>query len=603
MRIVPGASASATTFDIDGQHAQGEAPALWHRNSAVVTYGGATMPINNVPPLSVGPVRTFQGGKLFSAGAIASPTVGFVDVGVLALDPEKAYGRDVMAGTRRGLTAGSIPMVWGNGDLAHEVSPLVSCPFFTISGGATATFNVIAVVYVIISPDGTVWRSAPLVLQTAINATADIKIPTIPIKTASAELQVEIYLGTTAPLLQTVIPFSETTVDSTFTWTLPASAGALINGEVLYTWGGELSQSPPISAEAVGYWKNRVLLANGRTVYASSEHSDGIGPYFNEQQGSFWGEAPGSITGMAQIDSNYCAVFADGGIAALSGAGPDRRGSGNFSIVSVSARTGLRFGYRCLQGPAGCYYPDGATQRLRVVTTSLQDVDCGGGAWDYAGAGTYAAWYDKEKLMLFSYSDGFIVIDYQHPTEAAPYGQVYHWSTSNFVCGIDVDSNDAIGHSQLVCVLSDGSISRIYDGQSYDTTILGTSTYKMKLASAELQPSGMQGEFSLSTIQALVSVMAACGFTLTIYPAFASRIRSPAASNVSVKTVTFATPDMPGDPQKVMHRPAYCGRIESFGFSIEEAAGVANAAFQFEGFAIEYVPHGKLVYPASGKVI
>lgn len=587
--FVPGATVNDSTFNVLAQFKIGDGAALWHRASGALVIPAGTPIVTCSPPMHV------SGTTLIAASAIRSGVTGYVDLAQTRVQTDKVYGKDCQA-MGRGFTPGNIPVVWNSQCPAHEISPLTNPCFIAVTGGAGADFVIAAACYAIYDNDGVVWRSSPFVLNATVGNGATLTIPvqrqylgtTVPFK-------VEVYLGTTpSAKLQTVL--TPITGQAYVTHVTPLAA-AMVNGEVLYTTGNALSNTWPVACQAIAHWRNRVILAQGADVWASMELETGFGPLFNEVQVSKWSEETGEITAMAPIDWNYLALLSEKGAGAITGAGPDGVGNGNFVVQNLSTQDGCAAGAPATQGPQGCYYQHKNTGRIICITPALQAFEAADGAYDYSSyVITAAAWYDSENLMVFSApaSKAVIAIDYQHPTDVAPFGKTYLWTFTTLAAY--AAAVDTIG---LALIDAAGAIYR--PGTAWaDEKSGGTETYQMRITTGQLQPGDLQGEFDVSMVQVLLALQSATGVTITTYPGYASRTLADA--RVTSKSVDL-TPTNVGDAATVMTRPSNCARIQGLSVRITEKAAVSLQSFEFEGLAIEFATASRLMYPQSGRVI
>jgi hypothetical protein len=494
----------------------------------------------------------------------------------------KTYGPACQA-MGRGFAPGNIPQVWSGSAGAHEVAPLLFPPWITAAGGAGATYTAVAARYVIRDPDGTLWRSAPYVLTQSINAGATITVPTLRHLLPGTVAHIELYLSTgSAPLLQATIA-NDPTVDTATAVT--GAAAAFLPGEALDTYGGALSQTWPIQCHTVGQWRNRVFLAAENRLYYSQELTAQFGPLWNGVLSSEWSDYQiGDILALCPVDWNYLAIIGAQGIGVIGGPGPDGLGRGAYTIQTLPTRAGITNRAAIVSGPAGCYFQDSQTGRLMVITPGLTVQECAGGAWDYSSSAMATAFHwEAERLIVFAGLTATIVIDYQHPTDVAPLGQVYRWTGTGvqfYAACIDSQGPLAIG--------AGGVIARA--GATYQDTVGGAPVlYNMILETGELQPSDLQGEFSVSRLWLLLKHNANCGVSLTTYPDYAT------AGTGRSGTVTATT-------AQFMTRPPNCMRIQALRVKVEESAG-AGGAFDFEGMAMEYVPRGRAKHLNAGQVI
>lgn len=595
-----GGSAAACNTRILGQFEMSDGPAIFHRNVSAIT-NAALYPATTC----VCPIYPVSGtSNAIAALGRRSITTGYVDIETATIETAKTYGKPIQS-MSRGICPGNIPVAW-DGRGVHEVAPLTAPYFVYFSGGAVADYVGAAACYAIYDQDGVVWRSAPKVISQNMQVGGTLYVPvgrqrlggSSVYGTGTTSLKVEIYIGTTSTLkLQAVYdaPISSAAISHT----LPAVA-AMVNGPILYTNGNALSQTWPVACQAVADWQNRILMANRNRVWVSKELEEGFGPLFNEVQTSLWADVDSDINAMAPVDNNYLALLANSGAAVFSGNGPDGVGNGNYTVNTLQTRKGIVAGGIAAQGPYGCYFQDSQTSRICVVTPGLQVVEAAGGAYDYSAYTiTSIAWHEAENLLLLISGGSLaaIAIDYNHPDEAAPGGQCYLWT---FAAGFTptVACRDSSG----LLVLSSGAhVYRQSTTQWVDDKAGGTDTYRMKLATAELQVSDLQGQFSLEKLQVLLAMRAASGVEIGVYPGYASA--TGADSRITTVSIDLPTPTNSGDTESVLTRPAYCARIQSFRVVVQEKAAIATQSFEFDGLAAEYTALGRMLRPAETRVI
>lgn len=591
-KFTPGATATASKLSIVSQYLVGNAPAIFHRPNTEVSWPTTTPNATCMPPLHT------VGNILVSAATNAAGPSGFVNAGIIRTSMAKVYGKSCQA-MGKGFSPGSIPVAWDAQNPPHEIAPLLFPSFLSIAGGSGAAFTIAAAVLAIYDGDGTTWRSAPIVVSQTINAGATMTIPTPISAMVGTQLYLEIYLGTNGtPKLQTVVKLSSAAYY--YTYTVPALVN-MVNGEILYTTGNALSNTWPQPCQAIGTWGNRVFLAQKNVLWTSKEMEPGFGPLFNEVQVSTWNEERNEITAIAPVDWNYLGMGSEGQVAVISGPGPDGVGNGNYVIKTLPSYTGVAAGGVALQGAQGMYYQNKGTGRIMCLQPSLQVMEAAGGAYDYASYNfSVAAWYESENLMVFfaPASGAAIAIDYQHPQDVAPFGQVYLWT---FAAGF-VPAAACRDDSGLLVVSALGSMYRTTASQWVDDNASGgTDTYAVKLTTAELQMGDLQGGFNLKTLQVLLSMRGASSVQITTFPGYAS------ATGYDGRTVStwiaLPAPTNSGDVETVMTKPENCMRIQSFRVSIQEMAGVTSQSFEFEGIGIEFSTNGRLLRPASGRVI
>lgn len=566
-------------WSIVAQSSAGSAGARYHnaKSTPLAMYRTGTTQTLSVCRI---PDTQVSGTKVLVSAAAYAGVTGAVGVHVLTFDTNKSFGKDAQL-QGKAIGPGNIPVVWGKDDVAHEISPLLAPAYIRASGVTGTDYQSIAVVYRIQDADGTVYRSAPFVLGLTFGVGTSISIPYLRHSLPGTTANIEVYVGKTAtPKLQTILPASGQIASGgaylhEVSYGTPALAD-YVEGEDLYTIGGGLSQSWPPQCQAVGYWKNRVFLAGGNVLWYSHESEDGFGPLFNEVMRSIWGESSSEINVIQPTDWNYLALLASDKIGVVDGPGPDSLGSGAYIIKTLSSMAGASLSTRALTGQGGCYFQDDNTGRLMAVTPQLQVVECAGGAYDYSSQTVIAACQrEASRLLLFLTSTGTVIaIDYQHPTEAAPLGQVYIWtlSVAPYAAGDDASGIYYIG--------SAGELYRV--GSAYrDTLANGTATdYRMLIKSAPLQIGDLQGEFDASQVQVLGKFRANCSIKLTTFPDYAS---------VGNATNSLA---FTAEPLQLMTRPPNCMRIQALSLQVEETTGT-GAAFDFEGFAIQYLARGR----------
>jgi hypothetical protein len=100
----------------------------------------------------------------------------------------------------------------------REVTPLNFPNYFTTSGGGTT--YIAAVCYRFTSPDGTFWRSAPIIGSLSIANGATITVPTLRNLLPGTMAVIEWYAGAAGVAYLQEVKDNDTTVDSiTFTFT------------------------------------------------------------------------------------------------------------------------------------------------------------------------------------------------------------------------------------------------------------------------------------------------------------------------------------------------------------------------------------------------
>jgi hypothetical protein len=593
-KFVPGANAAAGKFDVIAQMIPGNAPAVFNAVSGVQTFPTVTPNATGVSPLWV------SGTTIAGACSVVSGSLSYLDLATFKVSMSKVYGKSVQA-MGRGFSPGNIPITWNGQCPAHEIAPLLAPSYaYQFGAGTGSDFSILACCYAIYDNDGTIWRSSPLVVSATIGHGAVYNFPACTAHLAGTPVFLEIYIGNNAtPKLQVSLPVS-VSVYGMYTWTTPTAA-TMANGEILYTTGNALSQTWPQACQAMGVWNNRLFLGQKNVLWTSKELEPGFGPLFNEVQTSPWNEERNDITAIGPVDWNYLGLASADQVAVVSGPGPDGVGNGNYVIKTLPSWTGVAAGGVAIQGAQGLYYQNKGTGRIMCLQPSLQVMEAAGGAYDYASyAFTVAAWYESENLMVFfaPASGAAVVIDYQHPQDVAPFGQVYLWTfAAGFVPA--AACRDDVG---LLVISSQGGVYRTTASQWVDDNNSGTTDpYQMKLATAELQLSDLQGEFDLKTVQVLLAMRGASSIFLAVFPGYASATAYDA--RVTAKAINLPDPTNSGDTETVMTKPAKCMRIQSFRVVIIESVGTATQSFEFEGLGVEFSTQGRLLRPASTRVI
>jgi hypothetical protein len=582
-----GANVDACTTDIVSQVAVGQAGAAWHRPllATSVTSSVATKTAH---------LFATSGTKFVCVALLAQPgsaitTVPSINVGMLSVDTAKVYGRPTQA-VGRAICPGPIPIAWNAANRPHELAPLLNPAFVYTYGAPGATIGTtFAVVYTITDSDGTVWRSAPFTKSLTIYETTMFRIPNPFFKWGSTSLRMEIYMANGGALaLQMTLSPEPSLPYTEFT------TSAVAEGEALYTSGGALSAAWPVPCQAVASWRNRVFLAARNRIWSSKEIEPGFGPLWNEVMISEWSDESGDITAMDPVDWNYLAIFSATKPGAISGAGPDGRGNGNFTVMTLSARMGVLPGGIAQQGPGGCYWQDNNTGRIAVVTKSLETAEAAGGAYEYAGdLITASAWHDEESLLVFwsSSAKAAIVIDYLHTNEAATFGQCERWTFTTLaaVCSV-VDDIGLCAIDAAGALYRPGAIWK-------DEKAGGSDLYASKLTTAPLQFGDLQGELEISKVQVLASARSACGIRLTTIPNYAP------AGDARRKTKDFAVsaPAVAGEAVNASTRPAACARVQALAITVEDAEAIDAEGVEFEGVGVEFTVTGRLLQPSVGK--
>ena len=573
-----------TYSKIVGHALNGLAAAQFH-NATSVPLASTT----NVFYVARVPRAFLSGTNIIAVVAANTGTTGSVGVTHLKVDTAKEWGRECSA-NGRAISPGGIPICWSKEDDAHEIAPLAAPSYINIAAAGVGTdFASAAAVYVIRDKDGTLWRSAPYVLSSTIGHGATLYIPTLMHLLPGTTAFIEIYLGTSAiPKLQTTVANPIGPIDYPkpfYSYTTPTAA-TMVNGDELYAAGGNVSNTWPPQCQAVGYWRQRLFLATRNTLWASLEATEGFGFTLNEVMRSTWGECATDINVMCPLDWNFFSLKGQNAVGVIDGPGPDSRGSGNYTIRTLSTMAGANKTTPARSGPAGCYFQDANTGRPMVVSQDLRVVECAQGAYDYSAETITAISYceAERQIQFHTASNHIIVLDYQHPTEATPFGQVYVWTPSVAAYAAAEDSS---------CAFYVGATGDIYRlGSTYrDTNAAGAAVdYRMVIKTAQLQMQDLQGEYDVSRVQVLGKYNAACSVKLTTFPDYST------SGNATTPLAVSAA------PFQLVTRPPSCMRIQALALQVEETAGT-GAAFEFEGFAIQYLPRGRMKTLNTSQVV
>lgn len=573
-----------------GQVLRAGAAALFHNYSSSTF---VSLPFGTQCPALV----TYNSNNLLTVVGANEASAGGAGLSRVKVEPDADFGQEVLS-REKAIRPGGIPLVWGANDAPHELSPLVYPPYiYESAAGVGAVFAGIAAVYVIRDADGTVWRSAPMVAVASIGTGAGWAIPALYVTGPTTTVQIEVYLGTTATLkLQTILSNTPTPGSTHVYYTTPATAGALVPGEALYTLGGGLSQMWPMQCQTVATWNNRIFLMDQEAIYYSSQLEEGIGAIFNEVLCTTWSEPGNAITGGCAIDGQSFAVFGTRNVGIIVGDGPNNLGEGAYAITTLPCRKGTSLTSPKVAGPAGAYAQERYTNRLFCVQRDGSVTDCAPG-FDNANPFTAAIWNERLRLLIFSMfgTSGMAVLDYRHTDPATPFGLVSTWS------------RDAGGSWALYCLggcttlwagksvtmysIDDYGDLYYYDPVAYtDGSRSGTSVYyKASLTTGPLQLLDLQGEFEVSKVQVLGTFNQACTVAITTYPDYS------ASGTTVTKAVTAS-------PLQLMTRPPNAGRVQAIQIKVAETSD-DGAAFDFEGIALEFFSYGGVKQLNTSQVI
>lgn len=568
--------------EIVAQILYGEGSASYHR--AAPAFGAG--PANYMRHGTATALLSFTAGteQIVMAGAMQTNSTELVSPSKIVIDMARAVGMPV-AFRGRAIAPGAIPIVWSAKDRIHEIAPLLFPSYIRRSAGAGTGNTALAAVYVITDSDGTLWRSAPVLVTGTFGANDTVAVPTLRALLPGTSVDIEIYIGSATPQLQGTVA-NDPTVDEV-TFIIPST---IVNGETLYTTGGAVSNSPAPAAVYATIWRNRLFLASGQDVWYSLETAPGFGPRLNEVLITELTDGSGDVLGIGSIDWNYLAVFKRDAVIALSGPGPDGRGAGNYVPQTLTTKMGCTNVASLVSGPAGCYFRDAATGRLAIAPPALAVSEVAGGADSYASEAITAAVHaEDERHVRFWTASRIIVIDYRHPTETAPAGQVYSWEGSALIPsgGIGGVTADAAG---VVAIEATLAATRRPGTGFQDTGPGGVASYAMSLLTGHLQPSGLQGEIAVSRIVFLGRFRAGHTVALTTFPDYAA-----AGTTVLLAFV--------GEPHQLSTRPPSAGRIQAMQARIAESPASSGQAFDFEALALEFQARGRAKHLGSAQLI
>ncbi len=567
------------TWRTIGHFFNGQASARFHAATSTVATAGS------FPTVGAPPALSQSSNKLVATVAADIGSTGSVGISRIEIDTAKSWGKEC-SHSGRAYSPGSIPVCWSKDDYSHEISPLLAPSWINVSAAGTGSdFATAAAVYVIRDSDGTLYRSSPYVLRTTIGHGATLEIPVLHHFLQDTTAWIEIYLGTDAkPKLQATVSNAWQSTSPGFghyyTYTTPTAA-TMVNGEVLYAVGNALTQTWPPQCQAVGSWRQRLFLAQKNTILASHEESLQRGPLFNEVMLSTWGESQTDINAMGVVDYNYFAVVGASGAGVIDGPGPDQLGSGNYVVKTLKTRAGMTIGMPCLSSDMGLYFQDRNTGRLMCITQQLQVLECGGGTYDYSTSTVMSIVHSEAERQIHFYADATttgtaLVIDYQHKTEAAPFGEMYVWPYLPVVPY--AASEDTTG----VFYLGSGGTMHRRSANYYDVRLAGTNAaYAILIKTAPVQLSDLQGEFDVCKVQVLLKYKATSSLRIYVYPNYSTSITSSGLA--SITSTAF----------QAMTRPANCMRLQAVAVSVYEIAQTTDC-FEIEGFAIEWMPRGHI---------
>lgn len=507
------------------------------------------------------------GNTLVSGLAINETSIGIV-AGRTVVDLAPTFSAPAQVLGMRAMSPGGMPQVWGANGALHEHSPAIF-PFYVVrSAGAAATYTSIALTYVITNTDGTLWRSSPFLATVTFGVGDTLTIPPLHWLLPGTTATIEVYGGTTTLALIAVVS-NDTTVD----YISAVVPTALVGGETLYTTGGALSNDPVTPATAIYNWRNRIFMVTPEQdrfrVGFSQEMAVGFGAQFNSILAFRFTDGTGEPMAFGAVDWNYLCVFKTDAIGVISGPGPDGRGNGNYTVQRLPYKRGCVNTKSIVTGPAGCFFQDSQTGSICCVTPGLQIVEAAPGAFNWASEAITAAVHDETtSTMKFFTANRIIVIDYRHPTEQYPIGEVFTHLSTGLLQAFGA-SQDATG---ILHMEATGAIRRPYAATYQDDTAASPASYGAYVETGWMLPFGMQALFSLREIQFLGAFRATADIRLTAFADFsASGDARTAALTVTAGQFTVTPPGML--------------RVNALKLLVEELNST-GAGFDIEGFGL-----------------
>lgn len=564
---------------------QGNASAAWHHNQSPADLastggynGGITQFGFAAPPLTIHTSgKKAVVGALVQGGAANDP-----EVTAILFDTDAQYSPPATFGDSC-VWPGGVPALNGASDLVQELVPMVFPErVFNVAAGTVT----VQACYVLVDSSGRKYRSSPgptavatlggnvSVPSCGVTLTNDNATSTPFIRPA---IYVELYAKLTAG--SALLQLQQTKASDPFTGYVSfALAGAVAAGEALYTEGGALSNSPAPPCRTVSLWRNRFVLSGTDEpgdIWPSQEIEQGFGPRFNEVLVTEWNDGSGPIYGSAIVDWNYLALFRRDAIGVISGAGPDGAGRGGYVSQTLTTRKGLSAGRAVCSGPAGAYFQNFADYKFCVVSPGLQVVDIGQGVDDFASIATCAVHVERDRSVVFGFTDGFFALDYAHPLPEQPAGQWSSWNGAGLTGALINAMVVTPGTTGTLVVARADTTQKI----SYQDALWtdNGSQILQKLKTSRLAPfGGLQTEGMIDTVQ----------FFCTS-PAGTMRL-SAAFDGGADEQHSYS-----GALADVMIRPAGGLRCKEAEVTIEETTSAGEGPV-FSGLAMVIKPAGRL---------
>ncbi len=569
----------------------GEGSAAWHQAAGRDSGGG--LYLHNTGFVNT-PVNT---GSVWIAPVVGEDAANeSAAVHVVELDFGETYAPPTVMG-EAGVAVwnGPIPQVAGPRDDLHDLAPLLfptAAPTFGLgTGAALGTFQV-AYRYRFQDSSGRVYRSSPSATASAAFLASSGR--TVAGQALShigqGEAYIEIYgsvAGGTDLYLQQV-GYNNTNGSTISVQVFPERWTA--TGELLDTTGGALSQAPPPGCRCSALWRGRLHLSGctePAEIWSSKEIAPGRGPEFNEALVTEWLEGTGAPELMQPCDWNYLSVHKSDAVGLLSGPGPDGRGAGGYTVLTVSGKKAGRVG-SAVTGPSGAYFQNVADGRICLLPPGAPvAVDIGRGVESHRTTTVVAALHvESEQAMWFLLSDGkVLVLHYAFATPTSPYGRWSVYSGPSLAAvgaAMSGTTPRFLESSTTVAFRSPGAVW-------VDANAAGNADVLMKIALSKLRPAGHQQEIMVDRCYFEGQHVGSSNLRITV-------------TNDLGQTEPF-TKTGTASPLDYMVTPgAQTLRTKEFGISIEETASTTEG-FVFDTFAADIKTVAKIKVPNAGNWI
>jgi hypothetical protein len=574
---------------IISQFMPGEGSAAWYQSVGRDSGGGAYTHFTGFVNAPVNPASS----KWMVAVAAEDSANETTLVNVVELDFSETYAPPVAIDDIV-VFNGPVPQVAGPRDDLHDLSPLLFpalAPTFSLGAGAAlGTFRV-CYRYRFQDSSGRFYRSASSATASAAFLTTG---RTVVVQTmqhiGKGVVAIEIY-GSVADgtdmYLQTVA-WNDLAADTVAWPVTPERWGTA--GELLDTAGGALSPAPTPASRCAALWRGRLHLsgcADQREIWSSKEMQPGRGPEFNEALVTEWLDGIGAPEVLQACDWNYLSAHkADGTVGVLSGPGPDGRGSGGYTVLTLSGAKAARVG-SAATGPAGCYFQNVQDGRICLLPPGSPAVDIGRGVESYRATNVVAALHvESERSVWFFLSDGkVLVLNYAFPTASSPSGR---WSVTSGPSLAAVGA--AMNGTAPRYLEASSTIGFRSPGAAWvDANAAGNADVLTKISLSKLRPAGHQQEFMVDRGYFEGQHLGSSNLRITI-------------TNDIGQTEQF-TKTGTASPLDYMVTPgAQTLRTKEFGVSIEETASTTEG-FVYDTFAADIKTVGKIKVPNAGNWI